>query len=65
MRSILIALGITLVLIGLFWPMRTKTPIFRLPGDILIHRPGMKIFLPLTSMLILSLLLTLLLRLLR
>ncbi len=59
MRTFLIVLGAALLLIGLFWPVLAKMPLFRLPGDIVIERPGMKIYFPLTSMVILSLLLML------
>lgn len=65
MRTIIIVLAVILLLIGLFWPVLTKVPLFRLPGDLVIERPGVKIYFPLTSMLILSLLLMLLLRFLR
>ncbi|MFN0129642.1 MAG: DUF2905 family protein [Verrucomicrobiales bacterium] len=65
MRTIIIVLAVVLLLIGLFWPVLSKVPLFRLPGDLVIERPGVKIYFPLTSMLILSLLLMLLLRFLR
>lgn len=65
MRTAIIVLAIVLLLIGLFWPVLSKVPLFRLPGDIVIQRPGVRMYFPLTSMLILSLLLTLLLRFLR
>ena len=63
--ELLVSMVIILVLIGLFWPVVSKIPLFRLPGDLVIDRPGTKIYLPITSMLVLSLLLTLLLRFLR
>jgi len=65
MRTLIIIIALALVLIGLFWPVVSKIPLFRLPGDLVIDRPGTKIYLPLTSLLVLSLLLTLLLRFLR
>ena len=65
MRTLLIVVAIVLLLIGLFWPVLGKVPLFRLPGDFVIERPGVKIYFPLTSMLILSLLLMLLMRFLR
>ncbi|MGI8604308.1 MAG: DUF2905 domain-containing protein [Verrucomicrobiales bacterium] len=63
LRNIVITVGIILVLIGLFWPLIGKLPLFRLPGDIVINKPGTRIYLPITSMIVLSLLLTLLFRL--
>jgi hypothetical protein len=36
-------------------------PFFRLPGDIVIDRPGMKVFFPITTMIVISLVVSLLL----
>ena len=58
MSRILIVLGAVILVIGLAWPMVKKLPIFRLPGDIIIDRPGFKFFFPITSMLIISLLIS-------
>lgn len=55
MNRTLIAIGIALLVAGLAWPMLSKLPLFRLPGDIVIDRPGFKAFFPITSMLIVSL----------
>lgn len=54
MQKTLIILGVSLVLAGLLWPWLSKLPFGRLPGDIVIDRPGMKIFFPVTSMLLVS-----------
>jgi len=62
MRTLIISAAIVLLVVGLFWPLLGRIPLFRLPGDIVINRPGMKIYLPITSMLILTLVLSLLLR---
>ena len=50
----LIVLGAMLVVAGLLWPWLKKMHLFHLPGDIVIDRPGFKFFLPITTMLILS-----------
>lgn len=55
MNRTLIAIGIALLVAGLAWPVLSKLPLFRLPGDIVIDRPGFKAFFPITSMLIVSL----------
>jgi hypothetical protein len=55
----LIALGACLVILGLIWPWVRQLPLFRLPGDIVIDRPGFRFFFPLTSMLLISALLSL------
>jgi len=54
MNRLLIALGFVLILAGLMWPWLRKLPLFHLPGDIIIDRPGFKFFLPITTMLIVS-----------
>jgi uncharacterized protein HemY len=61
MRRLLIILGLAIVAIGLAWPWLAKLPIGRLPGDIVIDRPGMRVFFPLTTMIIASLVISLLL----
>jgi hypothetical protein len=55
MQRLLIALGVLLVLAGALWPWLAKLPLGRLPGDIVIDRPGLKIFAPFTTMIVLSL----------
>jgi len=50
----LIVLGAVLVVAGLLWPWLKKMHLFHLPGDIVIDRPGFKFFLPITTMLIMS-----------
>jgi len=54
MNRVLVALGAALVVAGLLWPWLRKMHLFHLPGDIVIDRPGFKFFLPITTMLILS-----------
>jgi len=55
-------IGIVLVLIGAFFILVGKVPWFgRLPGDIVYRREGLTIFLPITTMLLVSVVLTLLL----
>ncbi len=58
MNRLLIALGAMLILAGLLWPWLKKMNLFRLPGDIVIDRPGFKFFLPITTMVIVSLVLS-------
>jgi hypothetical protein len=60
-RRVLIGLGLLLVLAGVFWPLLSKLPLGRLPGDIVIDRPGLKVFAPITTMIIVSLVISLLL----
>ncbi|HDP67535.1 MAG TPA: DUF2905 domain-containing protein [Candidatus Marinimicrobia bacterium] len=62
MRRIIIIVGIIITLIGIFWPWLSKIPLGHLPGDIIINRPNARIYIPITTMILLSLLLTLILR---
>jgi hypothetical protein len=55
----LIIVGVVLVAIGLLWPWLGKLPFGRLPGDILVRREQFSLFVPITSMVLLSLLLSL------
>lgn len=61
MRRALIVIGSLIVLIGIAWPWLSKLPIGRLPGDIVVDRPGFRFFLPVTTMIIVSILLSLIL----
>ena len=50
-----------MLVIGLAWPWLGKLPLGRLPGDIIIDRPTFKLYVPITTMILLSALLSLLL----
>ena len=52
-------IGALVVILGLGWSWFRHVPLFRLPGDIVIDRPGFKFFLPITTMLLLSALISL------
>lgn len=62
MQRTLIIMGICILLAGLLWPWLSKLPLGRLPGDIIINKPNLRIYIPITTMVVLSLLLTLILR---
>jgi len=61
MQRLLIFLGAALLAAGLLWPWLSKLPFGRLPGDINIEREHFSFHFPLTTSIILSLLLTLIL----
>lgn len=63
-RALLI-IGAILLVAGLVWPWLAKLPLGRLPGDIVIERPGLRVYLPVTTALLASVLVSLLLWLLR
>jgi len=59
MNRLLITIGVSLILLGLAWSWVRRLPLFRLPGDIVIDRPGFKFFFPITTMLLISALISL------
>lgn len=65
MQKSLIFAGLALVVTGFLWPWLSKVPLGRLPGDIIIDKPGFRFFFPITTMILVSALLSLLLWLLR
>ncbi len=58
MNRLLIMLGAALILVGVLWPLLKRLHLFQLPGDIVIDRPGFKFFFPITSMLLVSVVLS-------
>jgi hypothetical protein len=50
----LVILGIVLVVLGLAWPWLAKLGLGRLPGDIVIERDHVRIYLPLATSLVVS-----------
>ena len=65
MNRALILLGGSLIILGIGWSWFRQLPLFRLPGDIVIERPGVRFFFPVTTMLLLSALISLAARMLR
>jgi hypothetical protein len=60
MNRLLIIFGTILIVAGLIWPWLRRMPLFHLPGDIVIDRPGFKFFFPLTTLLLISAVISLL-----
>lgn len=59
MQKTLVVSGLVLVLVGLAWPWLGKLPLGRLPGDIVVNRENFRFYFPLTTMIIISILLSL------
>jgi len=57
----LIILGVVLIVAGLLWPWLTKLGLGRLPGDIVIERDNFRVYIPITTSIVISVLLSLLL----
>ncbi|MCB1936709.1 MAG: DUF2905 domain-containing protein [Nitrosomonas sp.] len=58
MQQLLITLGIILLIIGIAWPHLSKLPFGRLPGDIYIERENFTFYFPLTTGLLISIVLS-------
>ncbi|EPC00969.1 hypothetical protein L861_15540 [Litchfieldella anticariensis FP35 = DSM 16096] len=54
MSRTLILIGLTIVVIGLLWPWISKLPFGQLPGDIAIRRENFSFYFPITTMILLS-----------
>jgi hypothetical protein len=61
MNRTLIVIGVTLLIVGLLWKPLSSLPLFRLPGDFVIDRPGFKFYFPLMTMIVVSAVVSLLL----
>ena len=60
MRAVLLAAGTVLLAAGLLWPILSRY-VGKLPGDLVVRRPGFTFVFPIVTCLLVSLLLTLLL----
>jgi len=58
MQKLLITIGLVILVIGLLWPVITKLGLGRLPGDILVRREGFTFYFPLTTSIVVSVVVT-------
>ena len=61
MSKLLIVIGLILVAIGLVWMLGERLGLGRLPGDFVIEREGLRIYIPIATSIIVSIALSLLL----
>jgi hypothetical protein len=54
----LIIIGVVLAAVGLLLQLFPKLPIGRLPGDIVWERPGLKVYIPITTSIVVSIVLS-------
>ena len=59
MAKIFIFVGVVFILIGIFLYIFKEFPLFRLPGDIVIEKENFKFYFPITSAIIISIVLSL------
>ena len=65
MSKPLIIIGLILIAVGLLWPWLGRLGFGRLPGDIVIERDGFRLFFPITTCIIISVIISVVLWLLR
>lgn len=58
MARFLITFGIVMIVVGLLWPVIGKLGLGRLPGDIVIERENFRLYIPLGTSVVVSLVLT-------
>lgn len=61
MMRLLILIGVVFIVAGALWPWLSRLPIGRLPGDILIRRENFTFYMPITTGILLSVLLSIIL----
>jgi len=62
MQKLLISTGIVILVAGIGWPWLGKIPFGRLPGDIVVSKPGFSFFFPITTMIIISIIISLIMK---
>lgn len=65
MQRLLITIGLIVLAVGLLWPWLSRLGLGRLPGDIRIERDGYGFFFPITTGIVVSIVISLILWLLR
>jgi hypothetical protein len=65
MNKLLIFLGLLLIIIGIIWPIIKKLSLGNLPGDIAIKKGVFSFYFPLTTCLIISIIISIILWLLK
>ncbi len=56
----LITVGVILILLGVLWPWLSKLGLGRLPGDIVVERDNFRFYFPITTSILISILLSVL-----
>ena len=54
MQKLLVVVGIIMLIAGLGWPWLSGLPLGRLPGDFVIRRENFSFYFPLTTMILIS-----------
>lgn len=59
MQRTLVTVGLLIVVLGLLWPWIARLGLGRLPGDLVIDKPGFRLYAPFTTMIVVSVILSL------
>jgi uncharacterized protein HemY len=59
MSRLLIIFRLVLIAVGVLWPVIAKLGLGRLPGDVVIERENFRLYIPIATSLLISLLLSL------
>lgn len=59
MARFLIMVGVVLIAVGLLWPVLEKMGLGRLPGDIVVERDNVRFYFPITTSILISIVLSL------
>ena len=62
MQKTLIIIGLAVLAVGLLWPWLGRIPFGRFPGDIVISRPGFTFYFPITTSIVVSILIAVILK---
>ena len=58
MPRLLIILGVVIIAVGIAWGLAEKLGLGRLPGDIVIERDNFRLYIPITTSILISVLLS-------
>ncbi|MFC6490975.1 DUF2905 domain-containing protein [Nitratireductor sp. GCM10026969] len=61
MSRLLIIFGVILIAVGLLWPFLQKMGLGRLPGDLVLGRENFRVYIPITTSILISIVLSLIL----
>lgn len=61
MQRLLITIGVVLIVLGVLWPLLQKSGLGRLPGDIAVEKENFRFYFPITTSIIVSIVLSLIL----
>ncbi len=65
MNKTLVLAGVLLIAVGLCWPWVSRIPFGKLPGDITVVRENVRFYFPVTTCIVISIIVTLLFRIFR